>query len=110
MIKSEHYMFHNSISSVNAIAETFAILGQGSAFMHGSNTKNGESADGRINDLFTYIAYQAAVKNLGDKDNAIIHDLSYAPRYTIIRCPVLFRALSSRFYFFIISTLFESMF
>ena len=59
---------------------TFAILGQGSAFMHGSNTKNGESADGRLNDLFTYVAYQAAVKNLGDKDNTIIHDLSYTPR------------------------------
>jgi hypothetical protein len=48
--------------------------------MHGSNTKNGESADGRINDLFTYVAYQAAVQNLGAKDNFIIHDLSYSKR------------------------------
>jgi len=65
---------------VNAMAKTFAILGQGSSFMHGSNTKNGESADGRINDLFTYVAYQAAVQNLGAKDNFIIHDLSYSKR------------------------------
>jgi hypothetical protein len=48
--------------------------------MHGSNTNNGGSADVRINDLFTYVAYQAAVRNLGDKDNAIIHDLNYTKR------------------------------
>jgi hypothetical protein len=43
---------------VNAMAKTFAILAQGSSFMHGSNTGNGGSADVRINDLFTYVAYQ----------------------------------------------------
>jgi hypothetical protein len=44
------------------MAKTFAILAQGSAFMHGSNTRNGDSADGRINDLFTYVVYQVTVK------------------------------------------------
>ena len=43
---------------VNAMAKTFAILAQGSSFMHGSNTKIGDSADGRLNDLFTFVAYQ----------------------------------------------------
>ena len=67
--------------TVNAMAKTFAILAQGSSFMHGSNTNNGGSADVRINDLFTYVAYQAAVRNLGEPDNAIIHDLNYTARF-----------------------------
>ena len=65
---------------VNAIAKTFAILAQGSSFMHGSNTNNGGSADVRINDLFAYVTYQAAVRNLGEVDSAIIHDLNYTKR------------------------------
>jgi hypothetical protein len=68
------------IFSVNAMAKTFAILAQGSSFMHGSNTNNGGSADVRINDLFAYVAYQAAVRNLGEIDNPIIHDLNYTKR------------------------------
>ena len=68
------------ILQVNAIAKTFAILAQGSSFMHGSNTRIGDSADGRINDLFAYVAYQAAVRNLGDVDNPIIQDLNYTKR------------------------------
>ncbi len=47
--------------SVNAMAKTFAILAQGSAFMHGSNTSNGGAADVRINDLFGYVAYQVCI-------------------------------------------------
>jgi hypothetical protein len=62
------------------MAKTFAILAQGSSFMHGSNTKIGDSADGRINDLFAYVAYQAAVRNLGATDNPIIHHLNYTKR------------------------------
>ena len=58
----------------------FAILGQGSAFMHGSNTENGASADVSLNDLFAYVAYQAAVQKLEPFDNSIIHDLSATPR------------------------------
>ena len=64
---------------VNAMAKSFAILGQGSAFFHGSQTINGGAADYRINDLFTYVAYQAAVQNLVPK-NHIVTDLSYYPR------------------------------
>ena len=43
----------------------FAILAQGSAFLHGSQTENGKAADSRINDLFAYVAYQAAIDGLG---------------------------------------------
>ena len=44
---------------------TLSILAQGSAFLHGSQTSNGRAADSRINDLFTYVAYQAAIEGLG---------------------------------------------
>ena len=60
---------------------TFAILAQGSAFMHGSQTRNGGAADVIINDLFAYVAYQAAVANVEPKDSSLIHDLSLTPRY-----------------------------
>jgi hypothetical protein len=43
------------------MGKTFAILAQGSAFMHGSNTSNGGAADVRINDLFGYVAYQVLI-------------------------------------------------
>ena len=59
---------------------TFAILAQGSAFLHGSQTKNGGAADVRINDLFAYVAYQAAMRNVLPKENSILHDLSLTPR------------------------------
>jgi hypothetical protein len=62
------------------MAMTFAILAQGSAFLHGSQTKNGGAADVRINDLFAYVAYQAAMKNVLPKESSIIHDLSLTPR------------------------------
>ncbi len=62
------------------MAKVFAILGQGSAFWHGSETNNGGSADVIINDLFAYVGYQAAVKNLAPADNSIIHQLSSTPR------------------------------
>ena len=73
-------LIFKNIFQVKAIAKTFAILAQGSSFMHGSNTRIGDSADGRINDLFAFVAYQAAVRNLGEADNAIIHDLNYTKR------------------------------
>ena len=62
------------------MAMTFAILGQGSAFLHGSQTDNGAAADVRINDLFAYVAYQAAMKSVLPLESSIIHDLSLTPR------------------------------
>ena len=59
---------------------TYAILAQGSAFLHGSQTRNGGAADVVINDLFAYVAYQAAVANVEPKDSSLIHDLSLTPR------------------------------
>lgn len=63
---------------VKAIGMTFAILGQGSAFFHGSETSNGGAADVRINDLFAYVAYQAAFEKVEPLDNSIIHQLRRA--------------------------------
>ena len=60
------------------MAMTFAILAQGSAFFHGSETSNGGSADVRINDLFAYVAYQAAMQNM--KENPVIYHLNPTPR------------------------------
>ena len=64
------------------MAITFAILAQGSAFWHGSETNNGGAADVRINDLFAYVAYQGAMRNVLPLDNSIIHDLTlyFRPR------------------------------
>ena len=70
---------------VTAMASTFAILGQGSAFWHGSETNNGGSADVRINDLFAYVAYQAAMEGLGVNDNPVITHLANYSRYVKIR-------------------------
>jgi hypothetical protein len=65
--------------AVKFIGKAFASLALASSFWHGSETRNGQAADVRINDLFAYVAYQEAVKNL--KGNAsIIHDLNYSPR------------------------------
>merc|ERR1712241_110886 len=68
------------LDDVKAMAITFAILAQGSAFWHGSETNNGGAADVRINDLFAYVAYQGAMRNDLPLDNPIIHDLSPTPR------------------------------
>ena len=68
------------LAVVKAIGITYAILAQGSAFYHGSQTKNGEAADSKINDLFAYVAYKAAFENLEPKDSSIIHELSKTPR------------------------------
>ena len=70
---------------MTAMASTFAILGQGSAFWHGSETNNGGSADVRINDLFAYVAYQAAMEGLGVNDNPVITHLANYSRYVKIR-------------------------
>ena len=59
---------------------TYAILAQGSAFMHGSQTNNGGAADVVLNNLFAYVAYQAVVENLEPSDNPLIHDLSLTHR------------------------------
>ena len=62
------------------MAMTFAILAQGSAFLHGSQTKNGDAADVVINDLFAYVAYQGAMRKVAPTESSIIHDLSLTPR------------------------------
>ena len=64
-----------------AMGMVFAILAQGSAFLHGSQTSNGGAADSRINDLFTYVAYQAAIEGLGLDGNInpkIVHLANYS--------------------------------
>ena len=65
---------------VKAMAITFAILAQGSAFWHGSETVNGGAADVIINDLFAYVAYQAVMRKVVPLESSIIHDLSLTPR------------------------------
>ena len=89
---------------------TYALLAQGSAFWHGSQTRGvGLPADTKLNDLFAFVAYQAAVENLSPRDNSIIHDLSPTPRwvsflltytlplrYEILKLP-LFRQLTINF-------------
>ena len=57
---------------VKSMATTFAILAQGSAFMHASKTDNGAAADVRLNDLFAYVAYQAIMKNVLPLDSPMI--------------------------------------
>ena len=60
---------------------TYAILGQGSAFLHGSQTSNGGAADTVLNDLFAFVAYQAMVEKLVPKENVLVHELSLTPRF-----------------------------
>jgi hypothetical protein len=66
--------------SVKSIVKVFAILCQASAFMHGSVTNNGGMNDVRINDLFTYVVYQVAIKNLGKNLTSIVYYLNPTPR------------------------------
>ena len=66
--------------AVLAFMQTFAYLAQGSALLHGSQTELGHIADIRLNDLFAYVGYQAAVSNVKPLDSSIIHDLSLTPR------------------------------
>ncbi len=68
------------MSVVLAFVRTYAYLATGSAFMHGSETEAGHVADIRLNDLFAYIGYQAAVAGLEPLDSSILHDLSVKPR------------------------------
>jgi len=65
---------------VDAMGMTFVILAQGSAFWHGSETSNGAAADVVINDLFAYVAFQAALEILEPSDDSLIHELSLTPR------------------------------
>ena len=73
-------MLAMSYFSVVALLQNFALLGQGSAFMHGSETSLGGMCDVKLNDLFTYVAYQAMVENLAPLDDPLIHELSLTPR------------------------------
>ncbi len=63
-----------------AFVRSFAYLAQGSAFFHGSETDVGGVADVKLNDLFTFIGYQAAVSGLEPLDSSILHELSLTPR------------------------------
>ena len=76
---------------------TYAILGQGSAFLHGSQTRNGGAADATLNDLFAYVAYQAMVEELVPKENTIVHQLSLTPRFVTIisQCSNILNSLIS---------------
>ena len=67
---------------------TFVILAQGSAFWHGSETQNGAAADVVINDLFAYVAFQAALEILEPSDDSLIHELSLTPRFDIALVPL----------------------
>ncbi len=44
--------------AVLSMIQNFAFLGFGSAFFHGSVTGVGGSCDVKLNDLFTFLAYQ----------------------------------------------------
>lgn len=76
----DHPWWYMPQDQVVAMGQVFSILAQGSAFFHGSQTSIGGSADVRINDLFAYVAYQAAVMNLEPLNSSVIHDLSRTPR------------------------------
>ena len=68
----------NPPEKVTKIAESFAILTFGSAFMHGSNTSLGRKQDVRSNDLFPFVIHQAAMSSI--PYSPVIHDLSNTPR------------------------------
>lgn len=78
LISKIRYVFFSV--PVNMMGITYAILAQGSAFLHGSQTRNGGAADVVLNNLFAYVAYQAVVENLEQSNNPMIHDLSLTPR------------------------------
>ena len=79
LLKINNYYVFFSVP-VNMMGITYAILAQGSAFLHGSQTRNGGAADVVLNNLFAYVAYQAVVENLEPSNNPMIHDLSLTPR------------------------------
>ena len=62
------------------IGKAFASLALASSFWHGSETRNGQAADVRINDLFAYVAYQELAKTLKG-NTSVLFDLNYTPRY-----------------------------
>ena len=76
MCKQNAWVF--PLETVAKIAESFAILTFGSAFMHGSNTTLGRQQDVRSNDLFPYVIHQAAMSSI--PYSPVIHDLSESPR------------------------------
>lgn len=66
---------------VKFIGKAFASLALASSFWHGSETRNGQAADVRINDLFAYVAYQEVAKSFSQKGNtSILYDLNFTPR------------------------------
>ena len=76
MCKQNDWMF--SPETVTKIAESFAIVTFGSAFMHGSKTSLGTNQDVRSNDLFPFVIHQAAMSSI--PYSPIIHDLADRPR------------------------------
>ena len=67
--------------SVKYIGKSFASLALASSFWHGSETRNGQAADRRINDLFAYVTYQEVAKTLKG-NTSVLFDLNYEPRYS----------------------------
>ena len=63
---------------VTAMASTFAILAQGSAFWHGSETVTGHVADYRANDIIGYVVFNAVMQGL--EYDPILLELSETPR------------------------------
>lgn len=65
--------------AVKYIGKSFASLALASSFWHGSETRNGQAADRRINDLFAYVTYQEVAKMLKG-NTSVLFDLNYQPR------------------------------
>ncbi len=65
---------------VTAMVLNMAYMAHGSAFYHGSITRVGQACDNVLNDLFTYLAYQAAVSALEPLESPVLHDLAISPR------------------------------
>lgn len=55
-------------------------MAHGSSFFHASQTDLGFITDLRMNDLVSFVGYQAAVANLQPLESSVIHDLSVNPR------------------------------
>ena len=70
-----------NLISVKYIGKSFASLALASSFWHGSETRNGQAADRRINDLFAYVTYQEVAKTLKG-NTSVLFDLNYQPRYS----------------------------
>jgi hypothetical protein len=68
---------------VNAILQSFATLGMGSSFMHGSRTRLGGAFDNIPIGVISYNYFQLmtdSLKAVGNGTDSILHELSPAPR------------------------------